>query len=289
MNDGEIARLVLRHWGIEGSLQTLIPGTQSRVWFMETERGPYVVKLADDSFEHFDLGLRVSQVVDDEVIHTGVPVPTLSGARAGPVDGHQGAPRCLALLAFVAGHRIALEDADVADMGRHLGRIHSCLQGLDGPGAWTLPSGLEHSAAGVLPAHPAWVADFLGETRRLVGDWLTRRDARRDQLVRGDGPELLVEDGRWTGLVDWGATTVSSVAYDIGCWTVHLGLLHGDYAKTTAQFIEAYASVAPLAEDDAADVGLFQRVRLSSRASYQTDASVLEGIRRWILDWESQW
>lgn len=86
-------------------------------------------------------------------------------------------------------------------------------------------------------------------------------------------------------MIDWGATKWGLVADDIGCWTLHLGRLHHDYARIASEFIVAYRDTAPLTDREARAVPLFQRLRLATRPPYVQDQSVLRGIKRWIDEW----
>lgn len=112
-----------------------------------------------------------------------------------------------------------------------------------------------------------------------VWDWYQQSNPRR-QVIRGDGPELLVYDGVVSGMVDWGGVRFGSVVDDIGCWTLH-GATQSirDY---TREFIRGYTSVSPLTPEEELAVPLFQQLRLASRACYVTDSAALIAIEQWM-------
>jgi len=282
----EVEGLLERHWGLSAEVMELAPGSQARAWAVKSGTRRLVLRAAQDSAEHFELGLRASQLVDRDVLPAGPPVTAIDGSLMVVLPG-DGLPTCLALLRFVPGYQLPLAGQSVVDLGRLLARIHRSLRGLAGPGAWTVPDGLAHSRAGLLSEHPSWVGDFLAETTGLVTWWLAGHDSSRDQMLRGDGPELLGRaDGTWTGMIDWGAITFGPVMVDIGCWTAHLGRLHSHrYRETTDEFVTGYRQEAELSEEDVTAVPHFQRLLLSSRAPYQADPGVLDVFRDWIDHW----
>jgi Ser/Thr protein kinase RdoA (MazF antagonist) len=113
----------------------------------------------------------------------------------------------------------------------------------------------------------------------VVRDWYQESQPHQ-QLIRGDGPELLVHDGAVSGMVDWGGVRFGSVVDDIGCWTLH-GATKSirDY---TTEFVRGYTSVSTLTPQEELAIPLFQQLRLASRACSVTDPTKLEVIERWM-------
>src|SRR5262245_57502528 len=105
-----IAATLAEHWGITGELTELDRGSTARTWRVDQpDHGPLVARLTPFPVEHVELGLRVAERVDHDVIAAGAPVRATNGALTVDVGDDR-----LALLRFVPGRRMALEDVDVA-------------------------------------------------------------------------------------------------------------------------------------------------------------------------------
>jgi Ser/Thr protein kinase RdoA (MazF antagonist) len=265
-------------WGIDGPLTAYPDGSQARAWRIDADGGPFVARLTGDTMEHLTVGLRMSELLDAAGVNAGKPIRALDGSIA--VDMASGR---LAVLEHVPGSPPTVDDLDTAELGRLLATVHRAVAGVDLSGAWTVEDVCSYERAGVLDDHPAWVHDFVPRMLDAVAAWAPDRE----QLLRGDGFGILVEDGATTGMIDWGATRWGSVADDIGCWTVHLGPLFDGYEAVTARFIDAYREVAPLTEREVVAVPMFQGYRLASRPAYVTDPAKLAGIERWVAGWRA--
>ena len=272
-----IGGAVAEHWGLRGPITELDRGSTARAWRIDTDSdGPLVARLTDFPRAHVELGLRVAEAVDDAGITAGRPLRTLDGAHCVEVPGGR-----LALLRFVPGRMLERDEIDVAELGRLLARVHVAIAPLDGVGAWSLDDACTHLRDGLLPDHPAWVRPFVDDRLAAVEAW----EPERLQVTRGDGPEVRVVDGAIVGMIDWGACRWSSVADDIGIWTVHLGPICGGYDEVVSTFVDAYRSVAPLTAHDEASIEVFQGLRLADRPPYVTDAVELARIEAWVDGW----
>jgi Ser/Thr protein kinase RdoA (MazF antagonist) len=280
-----------QHWGLHGRpLTECTPGSLSRAWLvagLDHAEPAGVAKLARNTLEHFDVGLRVSEIINAAGITSGVPILTQRGERAVAMTVGD-APHSLAVLTFVRGtpptDRLFFGPAE---LGRLLGRVHASLAGVELSGGWTTEDVIEHTEGGILPNHPGWVAAFVHPALAAVKRWMV--DATpRCQLLRGDGPEILVDGGHFAGLIDWGATRWGSVSDDIGCWTVHYGRFYDTYRSFTETFVAAYRDEAPLTAEEEDAIPLFQAFRLASRPTYMQDESTLADMKRWVDTWRRQ-
>ena len=100
----------------------------SRTWWVESDQGRFVAKLAFDRRPFVEPGLRVAAEVARMGIATGPPVPTDKGEVCVQVDGAAGAPWTLALLTPVAGEPLSPSWPRADEIaGDLLGRVHSFL------------------------------------------------------------------------------------------------------------------------------------------------------------------
>jgi Ser/Thr protein kinase RdoA (MazF antagonist) len=278
MNDA-IATALRERWRITGDLTELDRGSTARAWRVDTtDQGPLVARLTPFPTDHVELGLRVAERVDREVIPAGAPVRTTDGALTVDVRDER-----LALLRFVPGQTIAIEDIDVAALARLLARVHVAIADIDPAGAWTIDTDVAYIRAGMRDEQPAWVRDFVLPTLDAVEAW----QPEREQVLRRDGFAVHVNDGEYVGLIDWGASMFGSVAVDIGIWTVHLGPIADGYLAVLRTFVDAYREIAPLTQHEEDAIPLFQRLRLADRFPGVTDCEQLTGLRQWVKGWDA--
>jgi Ser/Thr protein kinase RdoA (MazF antagonist) len=274
-----IAAALQQHWGITGELTELDRGSTARAWRVDTtNHGPLVARLTPFPVEHVELGLRVAERVDRDVIPAGAPVRTMIGELTVDVGGER-----LALLRFVPGRPLTVEDVDVAALARLLAQVHVAIADIDPAGAWTIDTDVAYIRAGMRDAQPAWVRDFVLPTLDAVEAW----QPGREQVLRRDGFAVHVDDRQYVGLIDWGASMYGSVAVDIGIWTVHLGSIAGEYTQVLRTFIDGYREIAPLTEHEEAAIPLFQQLRLADRFPGITDPDHLARLRKWVEAWSA--
>lgn len=141
---------------------------------------------------------------------------------------------------------------------------------------------------GLSAGHPSWARDLV-QVACSEAEALYATQPLRQQVIRGDGPEvLLTKTGDLSGVIDWGGIRCGSIADDIGCWTLHLGMLHQAYHQTSETFLRGYTSVTPLVPAERAAVPAFQRLRLASRLCYVTDPAALAFVQAWWLAWRQE-
>jgi Ser/Thr protein kinase RdoA (MazF antagonist) len=265
------------HWGVHGDLTELDRGSTARAWRLDSADGPLVARLTTFPLAHVEVSQQVAEVVDDAGIPSGRPLRTVDDRLV--VDlGEAGR---LSLLRFVRGRMIAADEIDVSALGQLLARVHVAIADLRTPGAWSIGDAINHIRSGLLPGHPDWVRPFVEARLAEVEAWVPERE----QLTRGDGFAVWIHDGAFSGLIDWGATRWTSVADDIGIWTVHLGPICGGYQAVTERFVEAYRTVGALSDREVDSIPLYQGLRLADRPPYVTDRDGLERIKRWIDGW----
>ncbi|AZN40127.1 phosphotransferase enzyme family protein [Paenibacillus albus] len=273
--ENAVRSALLNLWGIDDELQPLAVGTTSRVWRIKDA----IVKLARDESEHFNAGLRASLAVETSGIATGSPILTTAGEVSARLTvGTE--EWIMAVQRHVSGIAASMHDFQPAVLGEILAKIHVSLQHTDISGGWTAEDVLGgYMEEGILPEQPETTRRMIASAIHVVREWY--REAKpRKQLIRGDGPELLVEDGVVTGMVDWGGVRFGSVADDIGCWTLHGNTK--DIKDYTREFVRGYTSVSALTQQEELAIPLFQQLRLASRACFVTDSGALQTIDQWM-------
>ncbi|HEU5380241.1 MAG TPA: hypothetical protein VFV38_32850 [Ktedonobacteraceae bacterium] len=284
--DRALRQTLQAKWGIEQVPHPLSQGSTALTWEVSTKEAPAVVKLTWDAPDHFLAGLVASQAVEAGGIAAGAPVPSCSGKLAAVVrDGQHAWP--VAVLQRVNGTPASLKKLHAADLGTLLARLHVSLSSCETKGAWAVADVVGYMRRGVLASHPTWAHQEVRAATRSLED-LYAIHQMRQQVIRGDGPEiLLTPDGALAGVIDWGGIRFGSVADDIGCWTLYLGMLHRAYHEIREEFLRGYTRVVRLSQEERAAVPIFQRLRLASRICYVTDPDALAFVQRWLFAWQS--
>lgn len=269
-----VRTVIMDLWRINEDLHPLAAGSTARVW----RAADVIVKLARDEINHFDAGLRTSQAVEVSGLQAGAPIVNRLGAVSTEIT--VGSDRwMLAVLRQVHGVSTSMHVFKPAVLGELLAKIHMSLRDIDATGAWTVRDVLDHMRRGIMPVQPAAIQQMIASAIETVQDWYQETNPHR-QVIRGDGPELLVQDGGISGMTDWGGVRFGSVVDDIGCWTLHGATKNiKDY---TWEFVRGYTSVNTLTPEEESAIPLFQQLRLASRACYVTDLTALEAIEQWM-------
>ncbi|SEO19218.1 phosphotransferase enzyme family protein [Paenibacillus sp. OV219] len=266
---------LLNLWEINDELHPLAAGTTSRVWRINDA----IVKLARDESEHFNAGLRASLAVEESGITAGSPIVTGSGEVSARI--YVGSDEwIMAVQRHVSGTPASMHDFEPHVLGEILAKIHVSLQHTDTSGGWAAEDVLGgYMEQGILPEQPESTRQMIASAIQAVREWYGESNSRK-QLIRGDGPELLVEDNVVTGMIDWGGVRFGSVADDIGCWTLHGNTK--DIKEYTREFVRGYSSVSTLTQQEELAIPLFQQLRLASRACFVTDLAALQTIGQWM-------
>ena len=215
-------------------------GTRNDVWIVDTTKGQVVVRLLQD-----DSRLRMETRVLTLALSAGLPVATCLWSAV--------EPRPVIIQSALRGSRLA----DIEPPFALLGELTSLLRRIHAipieEGFGTLSAdlhGAEHSL-------PQWFTDRVRneasgvsttrEDDQLLGAALARFDAgeallsrQKPGLVHGDIQpfNVLVEDGRITGIIDWEAAKSGPPALDFGWWDWWSEAFHTPW--TTNEMLEAY-------------------------------------------------
>lgn len=275
-----VARLqaiLKKEWNINTTLTPLGKGSTAFTWVADD----FVIKVVSDTPEHFNIGLRVSQILETKGIPTGIPVPTKAGRLSVSLSpGNKS--RLVAVLRKANGSPLSMHAVPPSILGALLGKIHHILQGTETEGAWTVTDVLGYMRRGVLASQPDEVQHMIAQAIDDVDAWY-REASPALQLIRGDGPEILSVDGKEiSSIIDWGGVRLGNVADDIGCWTVHGATDKITLREYTADFLQAYKTANNLTKVEEDAIPLFQRLRIASRACYIIDPAALALVQQWM-------
>lgn len=258
--------LLSREYGIEGKISQL--GGQGRNILVEASDGRrFVLKVSGDT----ETETEDDQAHDADVEHAAVEhlvqasvnvsLPRLVRTRAGAVGGGFGAPDGSVvrgrLLTFVPGS--AWEDgptpgtALLGDLGRKLGAVDRALETFSHPAAhrpheWDLTGAHQHRSRVVHIPSP--------EHRRLA-EWmfhmwaagaLPRLAALPRSFIHGDANDenVLVEDGRVAGLIDFGDALQNPTVCDLAIALAYSMQNQPDPLAAGAEVVRGYHAVRPL-------------------------------------------
>jgi|GEM_PF-3153989 len=282
MNETELTstlhQALKEHWSIEGRLHPLGSGSTAHTWKINDK----VIKLATDNSEHFNAGLRASLAVETAGIQTGAPIKTDSGDLSVEFELH-GKRMVLGVLQKIDGTTLSAI-ASPRILGLLLGRCHAALRTVDKSGAWTVDDVLAYMQSGIISHQPSTTQHMIAQAIENAQEWYHRVKPPL-QVIRGDGPEIISENGTdISAIIDWGGVRIGSVADDIGCWTVHGVDETTSLVRYTAEFLAAYETVSAITATEKEAIPLFQQLRVASRACYIVDSEALASIEKWMHD-----
>jgi hydroxylysine kinase len=205
-------------------------------------------------------------------------IGTLGGSPELWLDG-----RVVRMTSYLEGPTLGSRPASAAlrcDIGGTLARLDQALRAFAHPGAdrthlWDLQN--FHQLRPLLDQLPGELADR--DQREALVSCLDRFEARmrprladpktRRQVIHTDfhGDNLLVDDDRVTGVLDFGDSLAGPVAMDVGVAACYqFGAADGtDPLAPALDVIAGYHAVDPLGPDDPALIGEFMLLRLAAR------------------------
>lgn len=269
---GEVAAIAAKLFGLTGRATDL--GSERDQTFLVTgTAGEGIVKISNAGEDPAALELEAAAIAHVTAVDPDLPVarPTASATFEGPDGTH-----FVRLFERLHGHHGGLELADDAiyDFSVTQARLALALRGFFHPAAgrellWDL-------------AHAPKLRPFLdtisdATRRRLVGEVIDRFEARvlprwrhlPAQIVHGDfnlGNVLLDDDGRVSGIVDFGDTLHTATVADLAAAVA--SLMQGrprDHVFRIARIaLDGYCSRSPLAPEELEVLGDLVATRLAA-------------------------
>jgi kanamycin kinase/aminoglycoside 3'-phosphotransferase-2 len=245
---------LLPHTGTVHHIEQPAQGCNFEVYLIHAEAGKFILKCTRESWKKAELEAE-SQVLAH--LEFGNPATARFVAKAAEDD------LALYLFTYLEGTTVcdAVESGDeahkhalVADYARTLRRIHAWTPNLPKHSNWTsdtLTRALEALASGYEPdgfvRYGPLAALPPGERPSAMMQW---SEGLRTELVFGHGdyclPNVLLEDGVVTGVIDWSRGGYQDRRFDLAtaCLTIRHNLRDEAFVTT---FLEAYGYTQPKA------------------------------------------
>ena len=275
----EALALALREYGIWGEV-TPLPSERDQNFLIRDEvRGDIVLKIAnrDDSPELLDFQHQAMRRVAAARLDFKVPqvVASLTGAEIGTIGDAAGSRHCFRALSWIEGAVLGAEPQRSASLLESLGacvaRVDLALRGFAHPAMhrvlqWDLRhADLARDKAALVPAEwRRWVGDAFLEWEKI--EWFRLRPG----VIHGDVNDhnVLVEDGRVCGLLDFGDMVHSAVVCDLAVALAYAVLHQADPLAAAGRVIRGYHRENPLTEPEQRALMPLMRARLAVSLCY---------------------
>ena len=246
------------------SAKGIAEGVENSNYLVETTRGRFILTLYEKRVSPADLPYFLALLT--HLADKGLPVPPPLPDREGrTLQTLMGRPACL--IEFLPGVSVSEPTPALCRAaGEALGRLHAAAADFGaeranalGPAGWqSLADRCIARAGEIDPMLPALIAD---ETTAIVGQWPT---TLAHTTIHADlfPDNVLVLDGRVTGLIDFYFACTDIRAYDLAvmhtAWTFSAdgATYHDDRA---AALVAGYRSAHALTDDEAAAFPLLCR------------------------------
>lgn len=246
-------------------VQRLSGGFTSEVWKVEAGNQCFVAKYAYQSQEAFEGGLYAAELAEQYGIRSAAPLRTKEGALSTLVEGTHGKHQPLALLRFVAGEPLRLEDSGTAGLyGSLLGRTHRIF--LKGGGEKVTFDVYDFLQAEdtYVTAQPG-LASLIHQTLEATQSYETRCQVTTG-VIWADRVEILSEreTGR-VGIIDWGAIERGPLLFDVALTVLWL---FPEGRRMHEEFLQAYLAEAPISASELAGLNYYKALVWARQAKY---------------------
>jgi 4-aminobutyrate aminotransferase-like enzyme/Ser/Thr protein kinase RdoA (MazF antagonist) len=262
----DAATIARDEFGVTATAKLLVSERDQNFALTDTAGDRWVLKVSNAAEDAGVVNMEVAAVERIAAVDPGLPVPVARAARSGSavvpvaVDGATHLVRLLPLMPGRTREPSELDAATIRTIGETVARLGRALRGFFHPAAgrriWWDQRHLPELAGRVTVEVPP-------ERRQLLDDVLRRFDRNvvpafptlRAQLIHNDitlDNLLLDDEGRVSGIIDFGDMAHTALVLDIPASIQSLVRGRGDLFDVTEAFLAGYASVMPL-EDDEAD------------------------------------
>jgi len=279
-NAAQALATALEEYGIEGRASAL-PSERDQNFLIVGSRGAkFVLKIAnrDEAPEWLDFQNQAMRRVAASACHCRVQeiVPTRIGADLGEIrDRVSGVHHCVRVTTWLPGQVLAkcTERGAVlsASVGTCMARIDAALRDFEHPAMhrllqWDLRhAGLAREHVELLtPARRARVEQVFADWETI--DWTGLRHG----VIHNDANDhnVLVEDGRMTGLLDFGDLVHSAIVCDPAIALAYALLHQSEPLATAAALMRAYHRHHPLTDHEQRALYPLMLARLASSVCY---------------------
>lgn len=256
----------LRAWGLDDAdVVPIVPGVTADVFLIMQSGERWVAKYNYDYRDHFETGLRVSQVVADRVaggrFDVAVPVSTSAGALTEMVEWPDGHHHPLALLTFVRGDPLRGDEPDATSViGDVCGRVHAALLEVrpDDVGIRQLPGEPDFDHPDRDAGEHGWLHRAARVLDRQTRD---RRDEVRAAVSVWDGPDIRRTPDS-VGLLDFGHSGLQPIPHVVANRSLVVSLNDESRLEPFLVAVERHLPLTP------AEHELLPRYRLLNAAIY---------------------
>ena len=266
----ELAEEIVRGtFGLTASAEALVSERDQNFRLTDADGATWVLKVSNAVEDRGVVEMEVAAVEHIAAVDSGLPVPVaapaLDGSTVSSVEIGNGV-HLVRLLPLMPGHNAAPGELDleaIAGIGEVVGRLGHALRGFFHPAAgrtilW------DQQRLPLLFRHAGLIED--GERRALLDRVIERFTERvlpvfpslRAQVIHNDVTldNLLLDDGhRVTGIIDFGDMAHTALVLDVPATLQSLVRDRTDIFDVADAFLAGYASVIPLEEREAAQLG----------------------------------
>ncbi|MEZ5038561.1 MAG: aminotransferase class III-fold pyridoxal phosphate-dependent enzyme [Saprospiraceae bacterium] len=266
-----LEKLVLDHFGLQGTLQTL-PGELDINAFLETNTGDkYILKIAhsEEDQAHVEMQNAMMQHLEGKLATLELPrvIANVSGENITMVRDEHGQSRLMRLLSWVEGDLWAKVNphshALLESLGQACGKMSEALLDFDHPAAhrhfkWNLLDGLwikEHLDLVTDKQQRATLDYFIQMVEQEVHP---RLHLLRRSVVYNDSNDyniLLSKDAtdrKVIGLIDFGDAVHTLLVSDIAIAAAYACMDKPDPLSAAAHLVKGFHEVLPFSEDELA-------------------------------------
>lgn len=253
LDAGRAADLLAATWGIEDAALQRLETERDDSFRVDTDSGSFVLKVAHPDDDPLDVNLQTAAMSFASELEPRLPLQRVLLSRTGEVepvvDG-----RVARLLTWLPGHPVD-SAVDPRVLGETLGMLNSALSAFDHPAAHRE---LVWDVARLDLVRP--LAEQHREVREVVALWdALDLTALPRQVVHNDfhPGNLLAQGGRLTGILDFGDTVHTVRVADLAIALCYFGM--------TDEFVQGFASIVPLRDDERAALPVLVAARFAQR------------------------
>lgn len=301
---GDLEFVIKSLYGLEGKI-TRLAGENDN-FLIETDTGrKAVLKLADSdtSPDVIDLEYQAVErlIADRFPVRLPRVIPTLNGGIQAAAETKTGRPVHGRLLEFVGGtpwcRALPAGNRQLGDLGRIIGLMHRSLSGLRHPAAgrthhWDLTGADQHRKK---------ISGIDDPCRRRILEQvflhfeaIARPAFKRvpHALIHADinDDNILVENGRISGILDFGDCMVNPVVCDLAIALAYHTLDENDPLEAAAVITGAYHDIRPLSGDELQILFPLLTARLAVSVIISNDRRSLDPDRAaWFVSEKRAW
>jgi len=255
-------------YGLTGAINVL-PGERDQNFYLQTETGDYVLKIAEggESLESLELQTQTLQRLAQYAPHLALPrvIATQSGATLTPIQSPNGTTHLVRLVSYVPGRLWVDCKPRTVEMlyslGEVLGTLDRALADFDHPAAhrplkWDL-------------AQSAWIADYISYIENPVQRFMVKRHLERFQQLQpqlsqlrtsiiyndANDANILVEAGnaparKVIGVIDFGDMVHSYTVGELAIACAYALMGQPDPLDAATHIVAGYHHAYPLTENE---------------------------------------